>query len=255
MSNTDFKRSGQILVTTILLLVWLPPLSQTIRQGDDRQLTIQIRRDFGYGLGSQMQGSFSFRVEGPPDLARVEFVIDEQVIGQDSSAPFRLSFNTRDYEIGIHTMEAFGYTNTGEQLRSNTITRQFVAGRSVSWIVVALVVLVVGFRLISYFLTRQRTRPEGAPAGYGLLGGAVCPHCGRPFGIHWWSLNLMVSRLDRCPHCGKWMTVRRASPDAISAAEVFAQELGRAATETPGEAEDKGEKYRRLLDDSRYEEQ
>ncbi len=218
------------------------------QEGGEESLSIRFRRNFGYSLGGQMQGRYTIRVEGPEDLVRVAFLLDGQVIGEDTEAPFSLAFNTGDYAEGIHRFSALGYKANGEELQSETISRQIVAGSGVAIAVIALVAVVTLFRLASYALARRSGSKRGA---YGLLGGAVCSNCGQAFGIHGWSLRLGIGRLDRCPHCKKWQMVNRASEDALAAAE----EDHRAGEYTRGtvDAEDEEEALRRRLEESRYD--
>lgn len=235
-----------VVVWLLLVLVISQAVAVQGQEANEELLSIRFRRNFGYGLGSQMQGKFTIRVEGPQDVARVEFLLDGNVIGEDSEAPFSLAVDTADYPEGIHRFSAVGYKANGDQVGSETISRQFVSTSVVTIVVIAIVVLVILFRIASYFLAR---RSGSKQAGYGFLGGAVCSNCGRPFGIHWWSLRLGVGRFDRCPHCGKWKMVRRASPEALAAAE---------AMDRPGESTAQGgendeEAFRRRLEESRYD--
>jgi len=90
-------------------------------------------------------------------------------------------------------------------------------------------------------------RPAGARRDYGLLGGAICPKCGRPFGLHWWAPNLIGSKFDRCSHCGRWSVVGRASHEALAAAEAAEEAAAPEAPELNPE-----EKLRRQIEESRY---
>ncbi|UCG23668.1 MAG: hypothetical protein JSW55_16235 [Chloroflexota bacterium] len=223
------------------------------QEGGGEALTIRLRRNFGYGLGAQMQGRFTISVSGPDELERVEFLLDRQVIGEDSQAPFSLQFNTGEYSEGLHRLSAVGYTAGGQELLSNAITRQFVSTSVVTIGVVALVLIVVTFRVGSYFLARRSSKGRTASGSYGFLGGALCPNCGRPFGLHWWSLRLGIGRYDRCPHCGKWNVQRRASLGELAAAE---EVLGGGITAQDDfdEAQKEEEALRRRIEDSRFEE-
>jgi DNA-directed RNA polymerase subunit RPC12/RpoP len=123
-----------------------------------------------------------------------------------------------------------------------------------TWAVIILVALVVIFRLASYFLSKRGLGSQGTRKGYGYLGGTVCSNCGRPFSIHIWSLRLMVARYDRCPHCKKWSFVNRQPTEVLVTAEdKFA---GSFIIEDEGsdQKNDEPEKYRRKLDDSRFDE-
>jgi hypothetical protein len=197
-----------------------------------------------------MQGAFTIQVDGPPTLSRVEFLLDGEVIGEDASAPFSLKFNTRDYPEGIHIFSATGYAGEGEQLQSATLSRQFVATSSVTVIVIAIVALVIAFRVGSYFLARRSSGSRAAGTAYGFLGGAICPNCGRAFGVHWWSLRLGLSRYDRCPHCRKWNMVQRAPTHALAEAEERFE-----ITHGNGESEARSEEeaFRQRLEDSKFD--
>jgi hypothetical protein len=248
------KHNVMFSLVASLLLVPLLLTGTVLAQSDDEPaLSLRLNRDFGYGLGSQMQGRFSYRVRGPDDLARVEFLLDGQVIGEDTEAPFRLNFQTGNYDLGQHTMSAIGYTAAGGELHSNSITREFVAGNSVIWIVLVVVGLAIGFQVFRFFFTRQRSGSKGGQQGYGYLGGTVCPNCGRPYSIHWWSLRLIGNRLDRCPHCGKIAVIQRAPADKLNAAETFEWELDGEDTKPTVKGLSDEERERRHLEESRYE--
>lgn len=113
-------------------------------------------------------------------------------------------------------------------------------------VVVGVVVLiVVGRRLL--LLSSQKQGGE-AP-GYGAAGGAICPGCGRAFARNFLSPNLIMGKLCRCPHCGKWSIVPRATPAALAAAD--AAQSKRTSAETPATSED--ERLRRQIEASKYE--
>lgn len=122
------------------------------------------------------------------------------------------------------------------------------------WAIVILVALVVFFRLASYFLSKRRISSQGSNKGYGYLGGTVCPSCDRPFAIHLWSLRLMVSRYDRCPHCKKWSFVNRQSAEVLTAAENQITRSDIARAERHSEKIEEADNYRRKLEDSRFDE-
>jgi ribosomal protein L32 len=213
-------------------------------------LELKINRDKGFGLGGQIQGRFSLKVSGPENLQRVEFYIDDTKMGEDSSPPYGFNFNTGDYERGTHALWALGTLSDGSEIRSNRITRQFASMQSAALIVGAIIVLIVGFRLASHYLTRGKS--STSKASYGFLGGTICSKCGQPFGIHWWSIRLGFSRFDRCPHCGKWSMVNRVSPDHLEAAEEKHREPEQFESSAAEQESDDQDELRRQLDDSRY---
>lgn len=257
--------AGKIAWRTVLVVALLLVATETFdffkksnvwaaAQSQEADLRLRLRRDFGYGAGTQIRGRFSMIVDELDGLQRVEFLIDDEVVGNDSEAPFRLQFNTSGYELGWHTLRAVGFTVDGRELRSNVFQRQFVTGSASTYIVVAVVALILGFRLVSYLVTRNKAT-EQKKYVYGMYGGAICPRCGRPFSRHWWAPNLIAGKLDRCPHCGKWHFSTRATPQMLASAERFADELDAEegdAVERPGKG-DEEEQLRKRLDESRFE--
>jgi hypothetical protein len=160
----------------------------------------------------------------------------------------------------VHTLNATGRTTDGRLLESNAITGNFVAagegleaaGRIAVLVIGAMVAVFAVASLVMWLVTRGRPPlPMGAPRHYGLHGGTICPHCHRPYSMHFFALNLLVGRLDRCPHCGRWRLVRRVSPAELEAAE--RAELGQAVAEVEIQALTEEERLRRSLEDSRFD--
>lgn len=236
------------LLSFILFISLLLPVS--VLAQDEPALQLRLSRDNGYGLGNQMQGNFSYRVSGPDNLVRVEYLMDGEVIGESTSEPFRYRFVTDNFELGLHEMSAVGYTSDGQTLESNVVRGDFVSPQVSStfvYIVLGLVVVVVGARFLIF-----RNSSGTSKKGYGAFGGAVCSNCGRPFARHWWALNLMATRFDRCPHCGKWQGTRPATAEQLAEAEQYEASLSGAPAHPEIEVDEK-EKLRKQLDDSRFE--
>lgn len=246
-------------ITIIFLLILTKPI---FAQSEDGELTLRLSRDFGYSSGSgDIQGTFSMRASGPEDLARVAFFIDDQMLGEIAEPPFRLRFSTDDFPPGIHRMVAVGYTSSGEELRSNEIQAEFVTAeqgwqQTLKFILplfgfIALAVLIS--LAVPMFFSRGRTSslPPGATRNYGILGGAICPKCQRPFGMHIYGLNLLVGKYDRCPYCGRWSLVRQASPAQLAAAQAAEIEAVQRTDRVSPVSE--AEQLERDLSDSKYQ--
>ena len=249
-----------IQICLILLLVSSIIVFPTWAQSNG-ELTLSLRRNFGYSSGTgKIQGTFSMKVAGPEGIDRVAFLIDDEVIGDVDTPPFELRFQTGDYDLGVHTLTAIGFTQDGSELFSNQIRVEFVSAeegwKSALIILIPILAIVFGGILFSYIISTfvgRRSKsdtPLGAPRNYGLWGGAICPKCGRPFGRHIWGLNLGAGKFDRCPHCGKWSLVQRAFPEELRAAEVAELEMIGDRDQAPVISEE--EKLRKELDDSRY---
>jgi hypothetical protein len=69
--------------------------------------------------------------------------------------------------------------------------------------------------------------------------------------MHFFGLNLGLSKLDRCPYCGKWGLVRAKPLDVLRAAEAGELEEAQAGSQLSAESEE--EKLRKELDDSRFQ--
>src|SRR5690606_9954169 len=153
------KVNYQRVFLLLLALVLLGAVPGVRAQEEEPGITLRLSRDFGYGSGIEAQGRFSYRVEGPDDLVRVEFYMDDTLIGTDEEAPFRLQFDTGQYELGLHRMSAIGYTAGGQELASNIITREFVSAetgiRSAVLTLGGAILLVAVFSVLSYVLTRR----------------------------------------------------------------------------------------------------
>ncbi|MBM4423025.1 MAG: hypothetical protein FJ030_06480 [Chloroflexi bacterium] len=248
---------GLLFLIALLCGSTFPALAQ-----ESDELTLAIHRDFGYGGGSQIQGLFTLEATGPSDLASVTFMIDDIVIGEATSPPFKLQFDTDKYPAGWHDLIAVGATAEGRRLTSQTRRFEFVSPdfvwkqmssifATVGGFVLALMLIGMAIQFAPSLLGKKRGAPFGAARNYGWLGGAICPKCKRPFAIHWWSFNAgFFRKFDRCDHCGKWSIVSRASREQLAAAE--AAELAASQPEPPISELSLEEKLKRQLDDSRY---
>ncbi len=222
------------------------------------QLQLKLSRDFGYsGFGSDIQGMFTMHVSGPQDLARVDFFIDSNQIGEDTQAPFSLQFNTDNYPLGLHQLSATGYTASDAEYHSNSISVKFVPAsegtKAALRIAVPILVIVFGAMIASAVISivsgrKTRNLAPGTPRQY-PLGGAICPRCGRPFAMQLLGLNLVGGKLERCPYCGKWSVVRRARMEELRQAEQA--EIQDAAPQVKEMSEE--EKLKQDLNNSKFE--
>jgi hypothetical protein len=225
-------------------------------------LTLHVRRNVGYSGGSQIRGSFRMEVAGPDDLVSVTFKIDDEEIGAVTAPPFKINFNTADYALGWHDLSAVGRTADGRTLASNVRRFEFVSSAE-EWAAVqsimipmlgvlgVIFVLAFGVPILLTLIGKKASVPLGAPRKYGIIGGTICPKCGRPFALHWWGFNVsFAGKLDRCDHCGRWSFVRRMSQDKLREAE--GAELKLAQPESPIPEASPEDKLKQQLDDSRF---
>lgn len=227
---------------------------------DEPSLSIRLSRDFGTGIGSRIEGTFSIHATGPDNLTSVVFYLNDETIGEDNEAPFRLQFRTGSFPPGDYVISAVGMTGDGQALTSNRISATFMSaaesrsavGGMIAPVVGIILLFTVGSIGLSLWAARRNKLEPGAPRQYGLAGGAICPRCHRAYPRHVLSPNLLAGKLERCPFCGKWAIVRAAAPAVLAAAEeAERQSLQEHVADSPiSEAE----KLKRRLDDSRFEE-
>lgn len=244
-----------LLLCALTLVLLIVPTARA----EEPQLILRLRRDFGYGGFGEIEGRFTLSASGPPNLARVVFYLDEEAVAEISQPPFQWQFHTGNFSPGTHTMRAVGYTHDGQERHSNVLQVRFLSAaesrQAMSRLLVTLLGAILGIMVISVAVTfllsggKPRPRPGGIPQNYGLFGGTICPQCKRPFARHWWGLNIGLTKLDRCPHCGKWSLVGRASREELSAAEAA---LERVALEEALPAVSAEERLRHELDDTRF---
>lgn len=245
-----------IILTILLFAGSMSPLQQ------DEQLKIRLKRDWGFSSGTgKIQGTFTIRASGPDDVSLVMFYIDDQLLGEANDAPFELRFVTDDFPLGPHQLQATGITTRDQELGSNVIRVEFVSAEQ-GWqaagdFIIPLVVVILGAVgiaiLVLFIFTRGKTEslPPGAPRNYGYYGGAICPKCSRPFSRHIYGLNLATHKFDRCPYCGKWSLVRRASKEELETAEAAEITAARNGVFSPDRSEE--DELRQEIEDSRFE--
>ena len=218
-------------------------------------LQLRITRDFGYGGGFQIEGTFSLRASGPESLAQVDFIIDDVVVFTDTEPPFQYQFKTGQYPPGVHRMTAVGILADGTRLQGREFVNEFItaeeANQKVFTILVPILVIVGLVTLLGVggplLLGRKKTHTPGV---YGAAGGAVCKKCQLPFSRGFFSPNMLFGKLERCPHCGKWGIVPAASPAALAEAEERLRSEGGMGTV---QAETEEERLRRMINESRYD--
>ena len=247
------KNIYAILITILVSLTFTSVVS-----AQSEELNLILSRDFGSsGFNGEIQGTFSLKASGPANLERVQFFLDETLLGEDTEAPFAIQFVTDNYPIGAHIFSAVGYIADGKQLKSQTISALFVSkeeGNTAALkMIVPILAVVFGAMAIAAITTMINVRKgkkllAGATRSY-TFGGGICPKCKRPFGFQLFSMNMTVGKLVPCPHCGKWSIVKRASMIDLHAAEQADLDAEKVQI---SEASEK-EKLRKELDDSRYQ--
>ena len=241
-----------ICVIAVLLAAPFGVAAQT----PEEDLIIGFSRTFGYGgFGGKIQGAFKLNIKSEhDDLLQVDFLMDGEIIHSAKRAPYEYNFNTAEYPDGSHTISAEGRRSDGSAIYANEFTRTFLSSEDANSEVKDMMVpLIVGIGIVtllgtlgSAFFARRKKFTLGK---YGAAGGAVCPRCRFPYARSFLAPNLLVGKLQVCPHCGKWAIVPAASLPDLKAAQARLTSEGSATVDAPSEEE----RLKKLLNDSRFE--
>lgn len=201
-----------------------------IAKAQSDEITLNFSRDFGYSSGTgKIQGLFSMKVTSSVPLAEVVFYIDSQIIGKDNVEPYKIQFTTDDYLLGIHTLYAVVNTKDGNELKTRVVKTEFVSAKEGNRAALSIVVPILGLVLVVTILStvipaissrKKGSLPLGTPRNYGLAGGTICSKCNRPFSRHVFTPNMLMGKLERCPHCGKWAIVHPFPVEKLHEAEI-----------------------------------
>ncbi len=220
-------------------------------------IDLRVNKDFGFQAGNRLQGTISMWIEGAgDDVIEVTFHIDGRVVGVDREAPFRQQFHTGDYALGMHTLAAVGLRDDGVEIATPERTVEFVTadegwrvGLQIAGPLLALVLVISILGTVGPVLLGRR-HPFRL-GEYGAAGGAVCPRCRLPYARHVLAPNLVLGKLERCPHCGRWAIVGAATRAELQAAE---QRVRDDSQRGALEVDDEQERLAREIDESRYTE-
>lgn len=249
------------LFFAVMLVVTLLGAAAGPVQAQSEGYSIHLTRNFGYGGGINIRGTFTISLTGDEtQVEKVSFLVDGSSIAVIDAAPFKYQFQTDDYGFGLHLLTAEytlidGTTALTSSLQYNFVSPEderkqviSIVGGIGGTVVVALlaVALIQGVMLKG----KRNSYEPGEPRNYGMLGGTVCPKCGRPFPRHLWGIKLVMGSLDRCDNCGKWSMTQRASAAELAAAEAAERRDVMADQQVSDVDEKPGQKN--ALDDSRF---
>jgi hypothetical protein len=244
-----------------VLTVVFGSLLAGIVHAQTEEITFSMSRDFGYSSGSgKIQGLFSMKASSTVPVTEVDFHIDSTIILADKEEPYKVQFNTDDYPIGVHNLYVVGITTNGKQIVSKEVKVFFVSAeesrKAALGIIVPVLGLVLVITIISVLVPAISSRKKGklAPGEtrhYGLAGGSICSRCKRPFALHMFAPNMLMGKLERCPHCRKWGVFRSFSIEKLREAEKAELEISGSQNGNHGVSDD--EQLRKEIDDSRFQ--
>ena len=245
----------RILLFAVIALAVALSCSAVFAQ--ESPFSLRIIRDWGYGNGPDINGRMSLSIKGEQaQIRQVTFFMDGEVMSTITAEPFKLQFDTNNYDPGVHRMTAEVKTTSGETYSTNALVSNFVEKGAASQSMLKILLLIGGITVVgigSQFLMQRNADKktgfgENGRVQYGVFGGAVCPNCGQPFSRSLFGINLVAMRFERCPHCGKFVPAKRATSEQLVAAELRFRIVPDEQLPVKSDQEKKQENY----DDSKY---
>ncbi len=246
------------LLTSLLLgLALILTNVHVVAAQDDEGYRVSLRRDFGYGAGSNVRGTMSISLVGDEtQVQQVIFLIGGEEMATVNQAPFKFQFDTDQQGAGWHDLSANVLMKDGTSITTDAIRYNFVtqeeqnSGMKNILVPIGVVVIAaIGISTLVQMIGRPKKPTDtGKPRDYGPLGGTICPKCGHPFPRSRLGMNLVVGRLERCESCKRFVMTRRATPAELASAEA-AERVGSVKPAEPILTE---EQERDQLDESKY---
>ncbi len=203
-------------------------LNVGVAAAQSEPFTLRLVRDWGYGNGADINGRMTLSVKGDEaKIKQVTFRIDDSVMATVSAAPFKVQFDTNNFKPGIHRLTGEVTTTTGETVFTAALVSNFLDKSETNQSLLKTLLIIGGVLLFSVggqLLVQKKARnaikyDENGHIQYGPLGGAICSNCKQPFPRSLLGINLVGVRMERCPHCGKLVQTRRATPAQLEEAE------------------------------------
>ena len=200
--------------------------SAVFAQAEEAQWQLRLRRDWGYGMGSDIQGQLTLSLQGDTSqVEQVTFYFNDVKVFEQTEAPFRFSFNTNQFPVGINTMRADVLTRDGKLHTTLPLSYNFLSSKKANKNTGLLVGGIIGVALLitalSFVITSRGQGKDGKTGG--MFGLAICKECGQTFPRSLFSMNVVVGKYERCPHCGKWQVTVPASEAEIAEANRASQ--------------------------------
>ncbi len=211
----------------LILFLFLALFTQCVSaQTEEPQWQLRLRRYWGYGMGSDIQGQLTLLLQGDTSLVeQVTFYFNDVKAFEQNEAPFRFSFNTNQFPAGINTMRADVLTRDGKMHTTLPLSYNFLSSKDANKNTGLLVGGIIGVALLitalSFVITSRGQGKDGKTGG--MFGMAICKKCGQTFPRSLFGMNIVVGKYERCPHCGKWQVTVPASEAEIAQANRTSQ--------------------------------
>jgi uncharacterized membrane protein YidH (DUF202 family) len=152
MTNMKPKVLTLMFLSCITVLLFCP-LAQA-----KPSIDLSFEKNNGYGVGNDIGGLWTATALVSSDVQFVEFYLDNQLLQNDTSAPFSWQFDTSNYSSGAHVMKAVAYDSQGETAFLQ-INRNFqeTSTTTVTIIIVAIAITVVVVSVVVALYWKRKT--------------------------------------------------------------------------------------------------
>ncbi len=121
------KKNYKILFAVMLVFTLLGA-AVTPARAQNTDYGIRLVRNFGYGGGANIRGTFTISLTGDEtQVEKVSFLIDGSSIAVIDTPPFKFQFQTDDYGVGTHLLTAEYTLNDGTTALTSSLQYNFVS--------------------------------------------------------------------------------------------------------------------------------
>ena len=150
----------RIILLFVLAIVFALSYSAVLAQ--DSPFSLRIMRDWGYGNGADINGRMSLSIKGEQaQIQQVTFFMDGEVMATVSADPFKVQFDTNNYDPGVHRMTAEVKTTSGETYSTNALVSNFVEKGEANQDMLKILLLVGGIAVasigIQFFMQKKKS--------------------------------------------------------------------------------------------------
>ena len=123
------RAGGRRWWAALVLVAVCVVLAAPVARADAAQARLTLQKLRGAEVLGRVAGTFEAAVEVPEGARLVTFYIDGRLVGWATTHPYTFRFDTRDYPIGAHRIEAVVHLADGTVATSNSISLDFRAYR------------------------------------------------------------------------------------------------------------------------------
>ena len=127
-------------------------MSSTSFVNADGEVSFSMKRNFGIGIGSNIQGRFTIHCSSSDEIEIVEMRLffNGTKVASTTESIFSFLFNTDDYPFGSTNITLIGYTSEGIQYQVSQIYN-YLSPTSRNLVFISILVFIVLMSFFKYF--------------------------------------------------------------------------------------------------------